>query len=346
MAHELTIRADGRAEMAFVGETPWHGLGQAVTKGASIGVWAKEAGMGWTAKESAVCFEKEKPDGDSYLSSVPSHKVLYRSDTGNSLAVVGAGYEVVQPGDVLEFFRDLTEHGGWWIHTAGVLREGRKVWALASNGETGTIGKKDQVNRNLLLATSLDGSMRTIAMETAVRVVCANTLAFALTKTGLNKTIQVSHRSIFDPDLIKRTLGVNQDSFKVFMEQAKEMADTPIKLDDAREVLRSIFKIDQAPKTPATSWMGNLASMSDQAEPDKDPRALNLILALFQGAGKGATMPSAKGTVWGALNAVTEYVDHDMGRTQDTILDSAWFGRGAGLKADAFKAFADFAGIT
>lgn len=49
MAHELTLRANGRAEMAFVGETPWHGLGQRVTKGASIEAWQREAGMDWEA---------------------------------------------------------------------------------------------------------------------------------------------------------------------------------------------------------------------------------------------------------------------------------------------------------
>lgn len=143
MAHELSLRADGSAAMAFVGETPWHGLGQSVTKGASIGVWAKEAGMDWTAKEAEVQFsvplagrginQKQLLD----LKSFPSSKVIYRSDTGEGLATVGSKYESVQPLDMLEFFRDLTEGGGWHIHTAGVLRGGRKLWAMASNGDGG-----------------------------------------------------------------------------------------------------------------------------------------------------------------------------------------------------------------
>ena len=36
MSHELTTRTNGRTEMAFVGETPWHGLGQRLEEGASI----------------------------------------------------------------------------------------------------------------------------------------------------------------------------------------------------------------------------------------------------------------------------------------------------------------------
>lgn len=38
MSHDLSLRANGSAEMAFVGNTHWHGLGQSVNKGASIGV--------------------------------------------------------------------------------------------------------------------------------------------------------------------------------------------------------------------------------------------------------------------------------------------------------------------
>ena len=335
MAHELSIRKDGKAEMAFVGETPWHGLGQSVTKGASIGVWAKEAGMDWQAEEAKVYFGDQE-DADADLQEAEGYKMLYRSDSGHQLSIVGEDYQVVQPIDVLEFFRDMTEQGGWHIHTAGVLREGRKLWAMATNGESADVSKGDTIKRNLLLATSLDGSMKTVAMETSVRVVCANTLSMALGK-NVKGQVATSHRTAFDPNLVKRALGVNVDNFKLFMDRAKELADTPVKLDQARDILRTLFKVEEQAKLgPKLAWLGDLSQVSIEPEA-KDPRSIQTILALFEGAGMGAGLKSSKGTAWGLLNAVTEHVDHGMGRSDDSRLDAAWFGKGANIKQQALE---------
>ncbi len=346
MAHELTIRRNGKAEMAFTGETPWHGLGQPVTVGASIGVWQREAGMDWDALEVDLLGKRTEPRG--FDISFPAYKGIVRSDSMDALSIVGSKYELVQPKAVLEFFRDLTEGGGWDIHTAGTLRGGRKIWAMASNGEGGIVRPRgglknpsprnvDEVRQNLLLATSLDGSMKTQAILTSVRVVCANTLALALTEGG--NAVKISHRSVFDPNAIKRALGVARESFEVFMEQAREMADTPVKLDAARDALRQIFGEPTEAK-PAPSWLGSLSQAAAPApEPEaKERRSVDRVLELFNGAGMGADLPTAKGTAWGLLNAVTQYVDHEMGRTRDTRLDSAWFGEGSRLKQSALDA--------
>lgn len=342
MAHELSLRADGSAEMAFVGATPWHGLGKQVTEGASIGVWAKEAGMDWDAMEAPVRFEVP---GIAALQTVDSHKVIYRGDTRVQLGVVGNGYNIVQPRAVLEFFRDEVEGGGWHIHTAGVLRGGRKVWAMASRNRGAKLTAKDQVRENLLLATSLDGSMKTIAQPTGVCVVCANTMAMALGQKG---GIQVSHRTIFDPYVVKSALGIAAERFDVFMKQAHDMADTPIKLNEALDVLHRVFgapKPTTAPKSLA--WMGDLSKLADEiaAEADeedpKESRVTSRILELFDGAGMGATLAGRKGTRWGLFNAVTEHVDHEMGRTDDTRMDSAWFGRGNSFKQSALVALTE-----
>jgi len=245
---------------------------------------------------------------------------------------------------VLEFFRDMIESGGWYIHTAGVLRGGRKLWAMASNDQSaivGAKGQKDEVLQNLLLATSLDGSMKTTAMMTGVRVVCANTLALATQAT--KPQIQVSHRSMFEPQVIKRALGVAQDSFDIFMYQAQEMAETPIKLDEALDVLRGVFGGPRVKKGPNTAWLGSLQELGTPTPDDgddegKESRTIHRVLELFAGGAMGADLKSSKGTRWGLLNAVTQHVDHEMGRTDDTRLDSAWFGRGAGFKAEALKA--------
>lgn len=345
MAHELTLRANGRAEMAFVGETPWHGLGQRVTKGASIEAWQREAGMDW---EALTGTPKVYQRNDRWL-AFDEYKALYRSDTEAPLSIVGKDYKIVQPRAVLEFFREMTEAGGWHIHTAGTLRGGRKLWAMASNGEGSFVGSRkagDEIMQNALFATSLDGSMKTTVALTSIRVVCANTLAIALQDAEANHKdskptlIRISHRSVFDPRAVQQTLGVAADSFAVFMKQAEAMAETPVKLDEARDLLAHILNPDQdkkKAKATGLAWLGDLSQAKAEVEAE-DNRVMTGVLDLFQGLGMGADMKTAKGTRWGLLNAVTQYVDHVQGRSDDTRLDSAFFGRGANLKEQAFKA--------
>ena len=217
---------------------------------------------------------------------------------------------------------------------------------MASTNESGSISKKDIVRQNLLLATSLDGSMKTVAKPLATRVVCANTLAIALREGG--KAVQISHRSVFDAQAVKMALGVARESFDAFIKQAREMAETPIALDEALDVLRRVFG-GPAPKAitkPNLSWLGDLSKLTDtllneeSEEDQRESRTSARVLELFAGAGMGADLSTSKGTRWGLFNAVTQHVDHEMSRSQDTRLDSAWFGRGDTLKQAALQALA------
>ncbi|MEX2322088.1 MAG: DUF932 domain-containing protein, partial [Saccharospirillum sp.] len=135
--------------------------------------------------------------------SYPDSKVLYRSDSKEPLSVVSQRYKVVQPGEILEFYRDLTEKSGFELETAGVLKGGRKLWALAKTGQSGMLKGVDKTDAYVLLATACDGSMATTAQFTSVRVVCNNTLAIAL--QGNAASVKVRHnvsdhfRAFFNP---------------------------------------------------------------------------------------------------------------------------------------------------
>ena len=48
MAHELSTRNNGFVEMAYVGEKPWHGLGQELDANATIEQWQTSAGTALT----------------------------------------------------------------------------------------------------------------------------------------------------------------------------------------------------------------------------------------------------------------------------------------------------------
>jgi len=58
--------------------------------------------------------------------------------------------------------------------------------------------------------------------------------------------------------------------------------------------------------------------------------------------GRGANLPKVRGTLWGAYNAITEFVDHTRGRTEETRLEAAWFGAGKVTKEKAHEVAVSF----
>jgi phage/plasmid-like protein (TIGR03299 family) len=109
--------------MAYVGDMPWHGLGNHLEAGQSLDVWAKQSGLDWEIKNAPVCFNTSVNPSNINIHSFEEKQVLYRSDTHAPLSVVGQRYKVVQPREILEFYRDLTEKSGFELETAGVLKE-------------------------------------------------------------------------------------------------------------------------------------------------------------------------------------------------------------------------------
>jgi hypothetical protein len=71
-----------------------------------------------------------------------------------------------------------------------------------------------------------------------------------------------------------------------------------------------------------------------------ETRAYKRIISLFNGGAIGSELPGVAGTRWAMLNAVTELVDHERGRSNNTRIESAWFGAGASLKARAAELLA------
>jgi len=309
--------------MAYVGDTPWHGLGNPLSPKQPIEVWQKQAGLDWTIESADVRFVAgQTGSGLGSIHAFPEQRVLYRSDTKAPLSVVSSRYQVVQPREILEFYRDLTEVGGFELETAGVLKDGRKLWALARTGQSVSLKGRDQVNGYLLLATACDGTLATTAQFTSVRVVCNNTLAIAL---GDNtEAIKVPHRSQFDAPAVKRQLGIAISSWDAFMVRAKAMAECRVTDAAADKFLRRVL-------TYSTT------SPADRDATAVNERAIKAVQALYAGKGMGANLASASGTAFGLLNAVTEFCDHHRrARSEDHRRDAAWFGSGASLKQRAF----------
>lgn len=151
-------------------------------------------------------------------------------------------------------------------------------------------------------------------------MVCNNTLAIALGDGA--GAVKVSHRTTFDPDAVKRQLGIAVSSWDSFMARMKALADCKVKESTAEAFMRRVLSY------PTTSH---------EAPSATSLRALKGVQSLYQGHGMGAEFASSAGTAWGLLGAVTEYVDHHRrARSTDHRLDAAWFGQGAVIKQKAW----------
>ena len=371
MAHEIDM-STGEAAMAYTGHTPWHQLGFQLQKGASIEEWAKAAKMEWEIFRTPVKFDivRDKPVegfspdelarakelfGLNALTETliyPDKHVLYRSDTNAPLSVVSPSYNIVQPIDVLEFYRDLVGVAGMELETAGVLFGGRRFWALANTGNMVELaGQKvkhkkvdidprtgeeveyeeeieipDQVKGYLLLTTSCDGTLATTAQFTSVRVVCNNTLAVAT--RGNETKIRVPHNRIWNPAEVREQLGFVDAGWQNFRTEIEALSNRHVGPVEAAEFLVKVF--------------GDEEITIDQQSPAVAQKCAN-VWDLFTGNGMGSKMKSAEDTVWGLLNAVTETVDyHTSHRTTDARLNNSWYGSGNALKTKAFELALDY----
>lgn len=333
MAHQIET-------MAFVGQTPWHGLGNQLTQNQPIEVWAQQAGMDWRIESSNVSYMAKNERGQSILMPYEDQRVLYRSDTHEPLSVVSQRYQEVQPKEILEFYRDLTEQSGFELETAGVLKGGRKFWALARTGQSAALKGKDVSNGYILLATACDGTLATTAQFTSVRVVCNNTLSIAI--RGQNNgegVVKVPHSTKFDAEKIKQQLGISINTWDEHMYEMKQLTQRKVTQQEAAAYFDAVFNNTTMSATDQEEsiiqYYLKAASMDKKSNSKSEPngRAITKAMEMFNGQGRGAELTSAKDTAYGLLCSITEFVDHERrAMSQDHRLNSAWFGVGANLK--------------
>ncbi|MCU4328790.1 DUF932 domain-containing protein [Acinetobacter pittii] len=337
MAHQIET-------MAFVGQTPWHGLGNQLPQNQPIEVWAQQAGMDWRIESSNVSYMAKNERGQNILMPYEEQRVLYRSDTHAPLSVVSQRYQEVQPKEILEFYRDLTEQSGFELETAGVLKGGRKFWALARTGQSAALKSKDVSNGYILLATACDGTLATTAQFTSIRVVCNNTLAIALRgKNSSTGVVKVPHSTKFDAEKIKQQLGISVLAWDEHMYEMKQLSQRKVTQQEAAAYFDAVFNntnlsiaeqdesIIQYYRHVAKSQPTYSSKADNKSEPNG--RAMSKVMTMFNGHGRGAELASAKDTAYGLLCSITEFVDHERRAiSTDHRMDSAWFGAGANIK--------------
>ena len=318
MAHELEI-VNGQAQMAYRASKgrPWHGLGTPVHDFMSPQMMMEAAGLDWGV-EKVDTFYRYK--GDNHLTG---QQALVRSTDSKILTQVGEGWNPVQNAEAFEFFTEFVSNGDMIMDTAGSLKDGQIVWALADVRDGFDLFGGDEVKGYLLFSNPHQYGKAIDIKFVMERVVCNNTLAVALNEKGM-PGVKVNHRSVFDPARVKEILGIGHNKVGKFKEAAEFLGSKDYKKQELQDFLKKVFG--------ASSKEGK--ELSRTAE-----RALQIV----------ETQPGNEfrpGSWWNAYNAVTYMTDHELGRSADTRMTSAWFGVNAKRKVDALNTALEFAEVS
>lgn len=335
MSHELDF-STGSAAIAYRGEVPWHGYGETISPNDSLADIQKKAGLDWRVERSPAFFEVPDENGDSMPVRFDNRVILYRTDNNAPLDMVSeSNYKVRQPEEILGFFKELTLDGEFQIEVAGALQEGKKIWALASRADGAKSIGKDLIKPYLLLVDSYDGTYATTARWTSVRVVCQNTLTFSRkdAKTQVKRRHSQSFNE-FDISKMHEQLGEFDAGFAEYIARMQEMAK--IKVSD--EMATRFFAKLYAPEAFDNIDLWDSKSDLDFDKEGVTTNAKNNVAALLDAFhnSPGMDLPSAQNTLFGALQSVTYYQDHEARTKGNKRWESATIGNGYRTKNDAF----------
>lgn len=318
MSHELEI-VNGKAQMAYAGQLPWHHLGTKVEDDLTPAEFQKAAGLDWDVVEvPAGGYHKGE-----YIES--GRKMLLREHDSKFLTMITGDWNPVQNSEAFEFFADFCDVGALKMETAGSLKDGQWIWVLAKSTDAFELFGGDKIEAYLLFSNPHIYGRGIDIQFTPTRVVCNNTLNVALNTDAKNR-VRFNHRRVFDADLAKDMLGLASDKMDGFKTMAQFLGTKAFKQDRLAEYFDDVFP-----------------GYSKKDKEDADRKTSKSALRAMEVLDTQPGAEFAKGTWWQAFNAVTYLVDHEIGKSDESRLTSNWYGANKQLKTRALDKAIEYA---
>lgn len=316
MSHNIEM-INNVAQMAYRKSAglPWHGLGTAVSDDMTPLEMMQAAGLDWEVEKVPTFIDVNGQKIET------GQEALVRSTDNKILTNVGKGWNPVQNKEAFEFFNEFVENGDMVMDTAGSLKDGQLVWAAADVKDGFTLFGGDEVKGHLMFSNPHQYGKGIDVKFVMTRVVCNNTLSVALTEKG-QPAVRLTHRSKFNPEMVKKLLGLSHTRVGQFKEAAEFLGSKQVTNFEFERFLGKVF--------------GTPTNESKKLTPTAE-RAMEAF----------ETQPGAEfahGSWWQAFNAVTYVTDHELGRDADSRAHSALFGGNAKRKQDALNFAVEMAG--
>lgn len=319
-------------QMFYYGSRPWHELGNKLDQPADLQEALQAGGLNWEVDMVPIA-PVDDPKARISQRMAVVRKDRNPGDPGRVIGVVHPGFIPLQNQEGAALFDALLGHGERVYHTGVYLKNGEKVWLLARIPGEIKLKGNDVVEPYLLFTNSHDGSMGIDIRLTTIRVVCQNTLSMALAKNAAGKVFRRAHNGHYQ--IVKEEAKA---FFQFAIAQTKDaevlfakMAAKPC-VDAAFEQL--LLKLTPDLKKPATAASNISVMRAYETKIEKLLAARQQIRSIRQDGIPGQHIPADEKNWWGALNAITGWVDH----VQETASDRyahILVGSGDKLKATA-----------
>lgn len=265
----------------YVREVPWHGLGTRLETEPDSHSALVAAGLDWTVSKKPVYVDGAEAEG---------YKATVRDSDNKILGIVSDRYKVVNNVDAFEFVDNLVDGKNTRYETAGSLRNGRTVWMLAKMPTEKILG--DDVDQFLCFTNTHDGTGSVKVFFTPVRVVCANTLSYAM-------------------DTTKRSwYATHAGDIKSKLHEATE---TLMKAKDCMDAMKNDADILFKKKLSDIEVARMINTLFPEVTPEMSNRQKENIMTMKEKFVKCYNMDDLnnfRNTGWGFVNAAADYAAH------------------------------------
>lgn len=305
----------------FTKKEAWHKLGNLLENAPNSEEAFQKSGLNWEVYKEQLLRRIVDITGTETLQPV-SQMALTRNVDHRVLGFCTDSYEIYQNHDAFKWCQPLIESGYWTYDAAGSLKKGEMCWILLKQAEVQLI-PNDTLKEYLLVLWAHNGSKANIVLPTAIRVVCMNTLNYALSSNDKRATIRHSSNIKLKMEEVKDMYNLYHNMFESQRSAYVSMIDKKLTDVQVEEYIDSVFPIDLDAEGRSKTIAEN---------------KVNFVKSMAFGKASGHEMLGIRNTVYGAYMAVSESVEHYLGgnRIKDRGVNIL-FGNGADINQRAFN---------
>lgn len=245
-----------------------------------------------------------KPLYDEHGNEYPKYRANVRNDDNKLLGIVTDAYTIIQNGEAFDFVNSLSDDG-FTFDRAGQFKGGGAIWLMGKLPETSILG--DKIDNNLVFVNSHDGSQGVKVMMTPVRVACYNMLNLAIKKADRIWAAKHTRHLYSKIEEARYTLGLANNYIKELSAQADILASKAITDAQLEAIFDKMFPIDKT------------------KDSERKINNISILKNNFFACYNEADIAKFKGTVWGAINAMADLVDHSAPlRNTADYYNNAW----------------------